>query len=82
MWESLSQNQTTVDGNKRTTLAEIYVFSAINGVSITASDENTQVFVFVPNDTSSVTLDNLRDWLVKIPRLSNSSCEEILNGHN
>jgi len=82
LWESLSQNQTTVDGNKRTTLAEIYVFSAINGVSITASDENTQVFVLVPNDTSSVTLDNLRDWLVKILRLSNSSCEEILNGHN
>ena len=82
MWESPSQNHTIVDGNELTTLAATCVFLAIKGVIITASDEKTQVFVLVANDTSSVALNNLCDCLVKIPRLSNSSSAGILNRDN
>ena len=63
LWESLSQNHPFVDGNKRTAFAATYVFLAINGLNITASDEKTQEFVLGLYNTSSVTFDNLRAWL-------------------
>ena len=46
LWESLSQNHPFVDGNKRTAFAAIYVFLVINGLEITATDEQAQDFVF------------------------------------
>ncbi|MDA8913344.1 type II toxin-antitoxin system death-on-curing family toxin, partial [Pseudomonadales bacterium] len=52
-----------VDGNKRTAFAATYVFLAINGLAITASDKKTQEFVLGLYNTSSVTFDNLRAWL-------------------
>ena len=63
LWESLSQNLPFVDGNKRTAFAATYVFLAINGLDITASDEKTQEFVLGLYNTSSITFDNLRAWL-------------------
>jgi death-on-curing protein len=63
LWESLSQNHPFVDGNKRTAFAATYVFLAINGLEITASDEKTQEFVLELYATSSLTFDNLRAWL-------------------
>jgi death on curing protein len=63
LWESLSQNHPFVDGNKRTAFAATYVFLAINGLAITASDKKTQEFVLGLYNTSSVTFDNLRAWL-------------------
>lgn len=63
LWESLSQNHPFVDGNKRTAFAATYVFLAINGLEITASDEKTQEFVLELYATSSLTFDNLRVWL-------------------
>ena len=63
LWESLSQNHPFVDGNKRTAFAATYVFLAINGAEITASDEKTQEFVLGLYDSSSVTFENLRAWL-------------------
>ena len=63
LWESLSQNHPFVDGNKRTAFAATYVFLAINGLDITASDEKTQEFVLGLYNTSSITFDNLRAWL-------------------
>ena len=61
--ESLSQNHPFVDGNKRTAFAATYVFLAINGLDITATDNEAQDFVLGLYDTSSVTFDNLRAWL-------------------
>ena len=63
LWESLSQNHPFVDGNKRTAFAATYVFLAINGLDITATDDEAQDFVLGLYDTSSLTFDNLRAWL-------------------
>ena len=63
LWESLSQNHPFVDGNKRTAFAATYVFLAINGLDITATDDEAQEFILGLYDTSSVTFDNLRVWL-------------------
>ena len=63
LWESLSQNQTFVDGNKRTAFAATYVFLATNGLDITATDDEAQDFVLGLYSVSSVTFDNLRAWL-------------------
>ena len=63
LWESLSQNHPFVDGNKRTAFAAAYVFLAINGLAITATDDEAQDFVLGLYYTSSVTFDNLRVWL-------------------
>ena len=63
LWESLSQNHPFVDGNKRTAFAATYVFLAINGLEITATDDEAQDFVLGLYDTSSVTFENLRVWL-------------------
>jgi death on curing protein len=63
LWESLSQNHPFVDGNKRTAFAATYVFLVINGLDITATDDEAQDFVLGLYETSSVTFDNLRVWL-------------------
>ena len=60
---SLSQNYPFVDGNKRTAFAATYVFLAINGLDITATDEETQEFVLGLYDASNVTFENLGAWL-------------------
>jgi death on curing protein len=63
LWESLSQNHSFVDGNKRTAFAATYVFLAINGLDIIATDDEAQDFVLGLYATSSITFDNLRAWL-------------------
>ncbi len=63
LWESLSQNDPFVDGNKRTAFAATYVFLAINGLEITATDDQTQDFVLGLYSESRVTFENLRAWL-------------------
>ena len=63
LWESLSQNHPFVDGNKRTAFAATYVFLAINGLDIIATDDEAQNFVLGLYATSSITFDNLRAWL-------------------
>ena len=45
LWESLSQNHPFVDGNKRTAFAATYVFLAINGLRVVATDQAAQVFI-------------------------------------
>ena len=63
LWESLSQNHPFVDGNKRTAFAATYVFLAINGLDIIATDDEAQDFVLGLYATSSITFDNLCAWL-------------------
>ena len=63
LWESLSQNHPFVDGNKRTAFAATYVFLAINGLEITATDDHAQDFVLELYGTTRVTFENLRAWL-------------------
>ena len=68
LWESLSQNHPFVDGNKRTAFAATYVFLAINGLEINATDNEAQNFVLGLYDTSNVIFENLRAWLVENTR--------------
>ena len=65
LWESLSQNHPFVDGNKRTAFAATYVFLAINGLEITATDDQAQDFVLGLYSASRVTFENLRAWLIE-----------------
>lgn len=63
LWESLLQNHPFLDGNKRTAFAATYVFLAINGQDIIATDGEAQDFVLGLYATLSVTFENLRAWL-------------------
>jgi len=63
LWESMSQNQPFVDGNKRTAFAATYVFLRINGLRISATDAGTQEFVLGLYTSGQVMFDNLRPWL-------------------
>ena len=64
LWESLSQNHPFVDGNKRTAFAATYVFLLINGLRITASDEDAQDFVLGLYEANQLNFETLRVWLL------------------
>ena len=68
LWESLSQNHPFVDGNKRTAFAAAYVFLAINGLEIVASDEAAQHFVLGLYETGQLSFETLRAWLLENTR--------------
>lgn len=63
LWESLSQNQSFVDGNKRTAFAAMYAFLAINGLQLTADAEETYLFVANLYKTNQFKFDRLVPWL-------------------
>lgn len=63
LWESLSQNQSFVDGNKRTAFAATYTFLAINGLQLTADAEETYLFVADLYKTNQFKFDRLVPWL-------------------
>ncbi|MGA8769980.1 MAG: hypothetical protein WB610_06350 [Rhodomicrobium sp.] len=45
MWESPSQNQPFIDGNKRTAFAASYTFLVINGAQLTTGLDETLKFL-------------------------------------
>jgi len=63
LWESLSQNQSFVDGNKRTAFAATYTFLAINGLRLKADAEETYAFVANLYQTNQFRFDKLVPWL-------------------
>ena len=63
LWESLSQNHSFVDGNKRTAFAATYTFLAINGLYLTADADETYVFVANLYKTNQFKFDKLVFWL-------------------
>ena len=63
LWESLSQNQAFVDGNKRTALAATYTFLAINGLDLKADAEETYAFVANLYNANQFRFDRLVPWL-------------------
>jgi len=63
LWESLSQNHPFVDGNKRTAFAATYVFLSINGLTIIATDRDTQSFVLCLYETGQLRFERLPEWL-------------------
>jgi death on curing protein len=62
--ESLgSQNQSFVDGNKRTAFAATYTFLAINGLYLTADAEETYLFIDNLYKANQFRFDKLVPWL-------------------
>ena len=63
LWESLAQNHSFVDGNKRTAFAATYTFLAINGLRLTADAEETYVLVANLYKTNQFKFGKLVPWL-------------------
>jgi death-on-curing protein len=63
LWESLGQNHSFVDGNKRTPFAATYTFLAINGLYLTADAKEIYVFVANLYKANQFRLDKLVPWL-------------------
>ena len=63
LWESLAQNHSFVDGNKRTAFAATYTFLAINALYFTADAEETYVLVSNLYRANQFRFDKLVPWL-------------------
>src|ERR1700683_1705058 len=63
LWESLSQNHPFLDGNKRAAFAAAYTFLAINGLRLTASAEETCVFVVTLYEANRFSFEKIVPWL-------------------
>ena len=63
LWESLSQNHPFVDGNKRTAFASTHGFLFINGVEITADQDQTYEFIMDAFERQEMNFDTLETWL-------------------
>ena len=63
LWESLAQNHSFVDGNKRTAFAATYTFLAINGLHLTADAEKTYVFIDRLYTANQFKFEKLVPWL-------------------
>ena len=73
LWESLSQNHPFVDGNKRTAFASAYVFLAINGIEVIATDDSAQKAIANLYDNGLVNFERLREWLSENSRSSSDA---------
>ncbi|WP_228124952.1 type II toxin-antitoxin system death-on-curing family toxin [Candidatus Methylospira mobilis] len=65
LWESLAQNHPFLDGNKRTAFAVMYTFLAVNGVTFTASAEETYAFIAGLYEKGAFHFDALALWLCR-----------------
>jgi death-on-curing protein len=63
LWESLGMNHPFVDGNKRVAVACTDLFLAANGLNITASDEETESFVYGNLEAGTFNKAVIDTWL-------------------
>ena len=63
LWESLSQNHSFVDGNKRTAITATLTFLFINGLRTTADDAPRKAFVKRHYDAGTFSFDVADTWL-------------------
>ena len=63
LWESLSQGHPFIDGNKRTALAAMHVFLAINGIELHASTGELYTFITGLYETDDFRFAALITWL-------------------
>ena len=63
LWESLAQNHSFIDGNKRTGFAATYTFLAINGARIAADAKAAYVFIAGLYGANDFTFEKLAAWL-------------------
>lgn len=63
LWESLAQNHSFIDGNKRVAFAATYTFLLINGREIVADEAATYDFIIGLYETNSFEFRHLEPWL-------------------
>lgn len=63
LWESLAMNHGFVDGNKRVGFACMEIFLDLNGLEVTADEDQTIQFIYERLESGSFTKDNLNAWL-------------------
>jgi len=63
LWESLAMNHAFVDGNKRVAYAAMELFLGLNGVDVTASDPDTEAFIYHHLEAGTFRKDVLDAWL-------------------
>lgn len=63
LWESLSQNQPFIDGNKRTALASTLIFLGLNDYVLTADSGELKAFVSDLYDSGEFRFARLEPWL-------------------
>lgn len=69
LWESLSQNHPFVDGNKRTAIASMAAFLAINGIQLHAEQMATYRFMMGLYASGQFRMPPLEAWLRDHTRL-------------
>lgn len=63
LWESLCQNHSFIDGNKRAAFAATYTFLAINSAKIVADPDETYAFISGQFEARSFDFAHLDVWL-------------------
>lgn len=63
LWESLAMNHGFVDGNKRVAFGVMDIFLDINGIEITASQDEVEKFIYSNLEAGTFTKDILDGWL-------------------
>lgn len=63
MWESLAMNHGFVDGNKRVAYACLELFLGINGIDVSASNDELERFIYGHLEAGTFRKDVLEEWL-------------------
>jgi death-on-curing protein len=63
LWESLAMNHGFVDGNKRVAFACAEIFLDLNGIAVTATQDEAISFIYSHLEAGTFTKDNLDAWL-------------------
>lgn len=63
LWESLAQNHSFIDGNKRTAFAATYTFLVINGARLTVNAEDAYAFISDLYERDAFNFEALVPWI-------------------
>jgi death-on-curing protein len=63
LWESIAQNHSFIDGNKRVAFAATYTFLAINGLKLKVTNQDTSDFIYMLYNENRFEYENLEKWL-------------------
>lgn len=63
LWESLAMNHGFVDGNKRVAFAAVELFLGLNGVRLTAANDEIIAFIYGHLEAGTFAKDVLDAWL-------------------
>ena len=63
LWESLAMNHGFVDGNKRVAYACLELFLQTNGTDVTASNNETERFIYAHLEAGTFRKDVIEEWL-------------------